>query len=89
MLAGSHVRKSIRARLATKLTEALGFEVKADDLTAAQGAYRTGNGDYFRWEAARHSIASWSTMTNCLRKGFNVTTGKTCAGTRNQIDAKD
>lgn len=79
----------IRDRLAAKLTEALGFEVLADDLQAASGHWRTSNfADVFRWESPRHSIASWSTMTDCLRHGFDVTHAPTCAGTRYQIDAR-
>ena len=79
----------VRERLALKLTEALGFVVEAGDLEDAKGHWRTSHyADVVRWDSPRHSIASWDSMTDCVNKGFEVTTDRTSSGARYQIDAK-
>lgn len=71
----------IRIKLAEMLV-AQGYEVEPDDLWSAEGHYRIyGNQEEsLRWEAfergadyahQRHLI-SFSTMTECVRKGFDL-----------------
>lgn len=70
----------VRTKLAKLLTEALGFPVKADDIVAATGHWRTSKyADVLRWEGfvtnangSRRSIGSWNTMTECVRNGVEI-----------------
>lgn len=65
----------VRERLARMLTAQLGFEVRLEDLYPARGWYRSSpRSDCLRWDG-EHSIASWSTMTDCVRRGFTITEG--------------
>lgn len=65
----------VRERLASMLTAQLGFEVLADKLYPARGWYRSApQSDCLRWEG-EPSIASWSTMTDCVRRGFTISEG--------------
>lgn len=80
-------RKTIRERLALLLEDAFlrepcvtGIRVDPDWLHAAQGSYRTGGGDFYRWQGqverttaeggcVRISVDSYTTMTQIVRSG--------------------
>lgn len=82
---------TIRERLAKMLTEKLGFEVKASELYPATGHWRTNHySDCLRWEG-NHDIGSWSTMTDCVRKGFTISEGRhiNSSGMRYEVTAHE
>ncbi len=73
--------KRISERLAELLNDALKPDrpISASDLWMQHGDYRKARWDLTRWGAtvrvngADRSVCSWDTMTECVRKGFNVT----------------
>lgn len=64
-----------RHKLAAMLSKALGTYVDPGELQEAQGWWRTNPGsEALRWEASG-GIGSWSTMTDCVRHGFDIERG--------------
>ena len=71
----------VRHRLALMLSKALGTYIDPGDLQEAVGYWRTCPGsEALRWEAPG-GIGSWSTMSDCVRYGFDIERGSMAAPT--------
>ena len=87
---------TVRERLVDLLNDALGPDqpLRPDDLWTQRGDYRKARWDLARWGAtirkgrADRSVCSWSTMTQCVRHGFDITSGGINANADFEIVAK-
>lgn len=71
----------VRRKMAEKLSEALGTYIDPADLHSAQGHHRTSRlSEATQWEGPM-GIASWDSMTDCLRHGFDVERGSVASPT--------
>jgi hypothetical protein len=66
----------IKEKLAEALSKELGTVITAYDFREAVGWWRTSfQSEALRWEVPSLGVGSWSTMTDCVRYGFDIERG--------------